>query len=91
MRSTLPTDERKPAEKHWEDELVNAFAAAKAGRGPRLYLFSTQVEPQPIFNRCVLASGGQIKMVEWLRTGGNPPADDEQVIIGKPAAVRALR
>jgi hypothetical protein len=103
MRSTLPTDERKPAEKHWEDELVNAFAAAKAGRGPRLYLFSTQVEPQPIFNRCVLASGGQIKMVEWLRTGGSPPADDEQVTIGKPsvvkgdspsstpAAVRALR
>ena len=88
MRSTLPTDERKPAEKHWEDELVNAFAAAKAGRGPRLYLFSTQVEPQPIFNRCVLASGGQIKMVEWLRTGGSPPADDEQVTIGKPAAVK---
>ncbi|MEI6248099.1 MAG: hypothetical protein WCP67_06135 [Verrucomicrobiota bacterium] len=103
MRSTLPTDERKPAEKHWEDELVNAFAGAKSGRGPRLYLFSTQVEPQPIFNRCVLASGGQIKMVEWLRTGGSPPADDEQVTIGKPsvvkgdspsstpAAVRALR
>ena len=103
MRSNLPTDDRKPAEKHWEDELVNAFAGAKSGRGPRLYLFSTQVEPQPIFNRCVLASGGQIKMVEWLRTGGNPPADDEQVTIGKPtvvkgdspsgqpAAVRALR
>ena len=91
MRSNLPTDDRKPAEKHWEDELVNAFAGAKSGRGPRLYLFSTQVEPQPIFNRCVLASGGQIKMVEWLRTGGNPPADDEQVIIGQPAAVRALR
>jgi len=89
MRSTLPTDERKPAEKRWEEDLVNAFAGAKAGRGPRLYLFSTQVEPQPIFNRCVLASGGQVKMVEWLRTGGNPPTDDEQVSLGKPTPVKA--
>ncbi len=88
VRSRLPTDDRKPAEKRWEEELVNAFAAAKSGRGPRLYLFSTEVEPQPIFARCVTASGGQSKMVEWLRSGGNPPPDADDVTIGKPTVVK---
>lgn len=88
MRSKLPTDERKPSEKRWEDELVSSFAQAKSGRGPRLYLFSTQVEPQPIFARCVTASGGQSKMVEWLRDGGNPPPDTDEVTIGKPVVVK---
>ena len=88
VRSRLPTDDRKPAEKRWEEELVNAFAAAKSGRGPRLYLFSTEVEPQPIFARCVAASGGQSKMVEWLRSGGNPPPDADDVTIGKPTVVK---
>ena len=88
MRSKLPTDERKPAEKRWEDELISTFAAAKSGHGPRLYLFSTQVEPQPIFARCVTASGGQSKMVEWLRDGGSPPPDNDEVTIGKPVVVK---
>jgi len=88
VRSRLPTDDRKPGEKRWEDELVNAFAAAKSGRGPRLYLFSTEVEPQPIFARCVAASGGQSKMVEWLRSGGNPPPDADDITIGKPTVVK---
>ena len=88
VRSRLPTDDRKPAEKRWEEELVNAFAAAKSGRGPRLYLFSTEVEPQPIFARCVAASGGQSKMVEWLRSGGNPPPDADDITIGKPTVVK---
>jgi hypothetical protein len=88
VRSRLPTDDRKPAEKHWEDELVNAFAAAKSGRGPRLYLFSTEIEPQSIFARCVAASGGQSKMVEWLRSGGNPPPDSDDLTIGKPTVVK---
>jgi hypothetical protein len=87
VRSRLPTDDRKPSEKRWEDELVSAFAAAKSGRGPRLYLFSTEIEPQPIFARCVAASGGQSKMVEWLRSGGNPPPDADELTIGKPTVV----
>lgn len=87
VRSRLPTDDRKPTEKRWEDELVSAFAAAKSGRGPKLYLFSTEVEPQPIFARCVAASGGQSKMVEWLRSGGNPPPDADDITIGKPTVV----
>ena len=88
VRSRLPTDDRKPTEKRWEDELVSAFAAAKSGRGPRLYLFSTEIEPQPIFARCVAASGGQSKMVEWLRNGGNPPPDADDITIGKPTVVK---
>ena len=88
VRSRLPTDDRKPTEKRWEDELVSAFAAAKSGRGPRLYLFSTEIEPQPIFARCVAASGGQSKMVEWLRNGGNPPPDADELTIGKPTVVK---
>lgn len=88
VRSRLPTDDRKPTEKRWEDELVSAFAAAKSGRGPRLYLFSTEIEPQPIFARCVAASGGQSKMVEWLRSGGNPPPDADELTIGKPTVVK---
>ena len=88
VRSRLPTDDRKPTEKRWEDELVSAFAAAKSGRGPRLYLFSTEIEPQPIFARCVAASGGQSKMVEWLRSGGNPPPDADDITIGKPTVVK---
>lgn len=88
VRSRLPTDDRKPTEKRWEDELVNAFAAAKSGRGPRLYLFSTEIEPQPIFARCVAASGGQSKMVEWLRNGGNPPTEADEITIGKPTVVK---
>jgi hypothetical protein len=90
VRSRLPTDDRKPSEKRWEDELVSAFAAAKSGRGPRLYLFSTEIEPQPIFARCVAASGGQSKMVEWLRSGGNPPPDADELTIGKPTVVNGL-
>ncbi len=70
------SDLRKPAEKTWEEEWVRSFAAAKDGRGPRLYCFSTEQEPQPLLTKCVVASGGQIKMVTWLKTGGEPPAED---------------
>ena len=27
-------------------------------------------------------------MVEWLRDGGNPPPDNEEVTIGKPVVVK---
>ena len=76
MRSTDPSDRRKPEEKRWENDWVKSFADALKDKGPRLYCFSTQVEPQPIFSRCVDASKGQIKMVTWLRTGGKPPPED---------------
>ena len=69
------SDARKPAEKRWEEEWLKSFADAKDGKGPRLYCFSTQVEPQQLLSKCVTASGGQIKMVTWLRTGEKPPED----------------
>ena len=34
VRSRLPTDDRKPTEKRWEDELVSAFAAANPDAVP---------------------------------------------------------
>jgi hypothetical protein len=68
-------DSRKPAEKRWEEEWLKSFSDAKDGKGPRLYCFSTEQEPQPLLTKCVTASGGQIKMVTWLRTGGQPPED----------------
>jgi len=69
------SDSRKPDEKRWEQEWLKAFNDARDGRGPRLYLFSTQVEPQELLTKCATGSGGQIKMVTWLRTGGQPPPD----------------
>jgi hypothetical protein len=83
---------RKPAEKRWEEEWLKSFSDAKEGKGPRLYCFSTQVEPQQLISKCVVASGGQIKMVEWLRTGGQPPEDppaDAAAAAGAPAAPAA--
>ena len=85
MRAKHPTDDRTDQEKGWEKEWLKVFGDANTGKGPRLYLFSTETEPQAIFEKCVKASGGQSKMVEWLRTGGNPPAvtDDEPTEIKK--------
>jgi hypothetical protein len=77
------SDARKPTEKRWEEEWLKSFNDAKDGKGPRLYCFSTQVEPQQLLSRCVTASGGQIKMVTWLRTGGQPPPEPAA---GDPAA-----
>lgn len=68
-------DNRKPDEKRWEQEWLKSFNDAKDGRGPRLYLFSTQVEPQELLTKCAVGSGGQIKMVTWLRTGEAPPVE----------------
>ncbi len=81
----LTTDERTPQEKKWEADWIKIFSDAKVGKGPRLYLFSIQYEPQAIFEKCVDASGGQSKIVDWLRTGGNPPpvTDSDPVEIKK--------
>jgi len=74
----LDKDDRTEPEKNWESDWIKSFTSAKNsnGQGPKLYLFSIRFEPQPIFSKCVEASGGQIKMVQWLRSGGQPPADD---------------
>jgi hypothetical protein len=82
-------DTRKPTERRWEEEWLKSFSDAKDGKGPRLYCFSTQVEPQQLLSKCVVASGGQIKMVDWLRTGGQPPPETAAAASGDPAAAGA--
>lgn len=64
-------DQRKEAEARWERVWLGRFSAAAQGRGPRLYLFSIEVEPQPLLRQCAVASGGGVTMVGWLR--GRPP------------------
>lgn len=54
----------------WQREWLEAFAEGAQGRGPRLYLFSVQQEPQPFLRACVTASGGAWTSVSWLRKGG---------------------
>jgi len=69
------SDIRKPDEKRWEQEWLKSFNDARAGKGPRLYLFSTNTEPQELLTKCATGSGGQIKMVTWLRDNLPPPPD----------------
>lgn len=64
-------DVRKEAEARWEKAWLERFSEAARGRGPRLYLFSIEVEPQPLLRQCAVASGGGVTMVGWLR--GRPP------------------
>lgn len=58
---------REVAESRWEKAWVGRFSQAAQGRAPRLYLFSTEVEPQPLLRQCAVASGGGVTMVGWLR------------------------
>lgn len=60
-------DARRDGEARWEKAWLSRFSAAPQGRGPRLYLFSIEVEPQPLLRQCAVASGGEVTMVEWLR------------------------
>jgi len=69
-RMNSPSDDRTEQEKKWEEDLVKTFSEAKTGKGPRLYLFSIQFDPQPIYAKLVDVSGGQIKVLDW-KTGGN--------------------
>ncbi len=64
-------DVRKENEARWEKAWLGRFSEAARGRGPRLYLFSIEVEPQPLLRQCAVASGGGVTMVEWLRS--RPP------------------
>jgi hypothetical protein len=49
LRNTTPSDDRTEQEKKWEADMIKIFSEAKTGKGPRLYIFSIQYEPQPIF------------------------------------------
>jgi hypothetical protein len=54
----------------WQAVWLEAFGRAGRGRGPRLYLFTVQREPQDLLRRCVEASGGGSASVAWLRRKG---------------------
>lgn len=64
-----PSDDRTDAEKAWEDRWVKTFAQAMDHKAPRLYIYSTEKEPQDLYKRCVEASGGEIKMVTLPKGG----------------------
>lgn len=65
LRRTV--NERKEVDTRWEKAWLSRFSAAERGQGPRLYLFSIEVPPQPLLRQCAVASGGSVTMVEWLR------------------------
>jgi hypothetical protein len=62
-------DKRFPEEKKWEEEWVQAFAAARENKGPRLYLISTSRsygnKPGTVLQRCVAASEGSSILVKF--------------------------
>lgn len=62
-------DERTDEEKTWEKRWLAQFAKAPAGKAPRLYLFSTEKEPQDLWKQCVEASGGEIRVVKMGSKG----------------------
>ncbi len=67
---------RKKADERWESDWLAIFGRGRDGGGPKLYCFSTEQEPQPLLSQCVKASGGDTKMVAWLKIpGGQPPVD----------------
>jgi len=64
-------DERRPGDDRWQRAWLDRFSQASRGRAPRLYLFSSEVEPQAILRQCAVASGGSVAIVEVRRA---PPA-----------------
>ena len=64
-------DIRRPADKAWEREWIERCKDRE--RGPRIYLFSIQVEPQEIWQKCVEASGGAVKKMPELRRKSKAP------------------
>jgi hypothetical protein len=58
-------DSRRAVDKAWEREWIERCSDKE--KGPRIYLFSIQVEPQEIWQKCVEASGGAVKMMPELR------------------------
>ncbi len=66
-RIRTKVENRKPNDKRWERQWIEAFSKSRNGESPRLYLFSTDETPQPLLQQCVEASSGETKMVTWLR------------------------
>jgi len=73
--------------KTWRHRWTEHFAKAATGGAPRLYLFSIQRRPQDIWQQCVRASGGEIKMMPELRqrrrASVNPSANPPPATHGK--------
>ena len=63
------SDDRTDDEKAWEERWVKTFALATEHKAPRLYIYSTEKEPQDLYRRCVAASGGEFKLVELPKGG----------------------
>jgi hypothetical protein len=58
-------DQRIEADKAWEKEWI--LRCKQKPGGPRIYLFSIEVVPQKIWQDCVKASGGAVRMKPNLR------------------------
>jgi len=89
-RSDVVIDTRKSKDMRWERGWKDTFNKAKTGEGPRLYCFTTQVEPQKLTAACVELSGGEIKNASWLRTGEPPPQPSADPNSGSPASQTTL-
>lgn len=61
-------DARSPSDDRWRRRWLERFGAAPSGRAPRLYLLTSEVEPQSFLRQCAVASGGGLTMVEVGRT-----------------------
>jgi hypothetical protein len=65
-------DSRTVAEKVWEDSWIGSFEAARSGKGPVLYLFSTRHPATRVLQKSAEVSGGKFTLVDWLRPDGPP-------------------
>jgi hypothetical protein len=63
-------DSRTVAEKVWEDSWIGSFEAARSGKGPVLYLFSTRHPATRVLQKSAEVSGGKFTLVDWLRPDG---------------------
>ena len=61
-------DDRGPGDDRWRRRWLERFALAPSGRAPRLYLLTSEVEPQSFLKECAVASGGGLTMVEVGRS-----------------------
>jgi len=57
-------DDREAGDDRWRRRWLERFAQAASGRAPRLYLLTSEVEPQAFLRDCAVASGGGLTMVE---------------------------
>lgn len=57
-------DERESGDDRWRRRWLERFATAVSGRAPRLYLLTSEVEPQEFLRQCAVASGGGLTMVD---------------------------